>query len=107
MSVLGTKCLQPDGREPDHELRVAVERLDAEDVADAELRMPDAHAGAQRHPGGLIFVLVRVGRRFFADAVRSAPATAAVAKVSAPCAVRVRAELVEVALIAALGGARG
>ena len=31
--------------------------------ADAELRVPDAHARAQRHAGRLILVLVRVGRR--------------------------------------------
>ena len=69
----------------------SVERLDADDAADAELRVADAHARLEREAGRLILVLVRVGRRFLARAAAAA------------FAVRVGAELVvrEVALLAA------
>ena len=80
---LRAQRLLADVAEPHDQLRVVVERLDADHRADAELRMPHLHARAQRHAGRLILVLVRVGRRLLA---RRAAAAAA--------AVRVRPELV-------------
>src|SRR4051812_45904845 len=86
--VLRAERLHADGVEPDDQLGIVVQRLDADDTADAELRMLDSHAGAEVHAGGLILVLIRV------DRLRLTGAPAA--------AVRVRPEFVmrEVPLIA-------
>ena len=40
----------PDRRKPHHQLRIVVDRFDAEDGADARLRMAHAHAGPKSHP---------------------------------------------------------
>src|SRR5256885_10001311 len=60
MGVFGTQGLPADVGEADHELGVVAQRLDADDAADAELRVPHAHAWLQREPGRLILVLVGI-----------------------------------------------
>src|SRR5207248_8042476 len=45
--VFRAQRLLAHGRKSHDQLRVVVERLDADDAADAELGVPDAHAGAQ------------------------------------------------------------
>src|SRR6516165_3698927 len=60
MRVFRAEGLQPDCRKAHDQFGVAVERLDANHVADTELRVANPHARAQRHARGLSFVLVRV-----------------------------------------------
>jgi hypothetical protein len=87
--VFGPQRLHAHGREADDELHVAVQGFDAGNGADAELRVSYAHAGTKlEQVGRLIFVLVGVGRGFFA-------------RTAAAASVRIRPEVVvgEVALI--------
>ena len=62
-----------NGVEAHNQLRVVVERLDAEDRTGAELCVFDARPGPQGSDDRLILVLVCVSRLFFLD-----PAAAAV-----------------------------
>ena len=66
---LRAQRLHADRGEANDELGVVGQCLDADHAADAELRVSDAHARLERHAGCLILVLMRVGRRFFADPV--------------------------------------
>src|SRR5438067_5355279 len=70
--VLRAERLHADRVEPDDQLRIVVERLDADDAADAELRVLDAHAWAEVHAGRLILFLVGIDRLCLAGAPAAA-----------------------------------
>ena len=77
MRVPGAQRFPADRLEPYDELRVIVERIDADHGADAKLRMADAQAWTEGETGRLIFILVGIRRLGFFDtsaaAVRIGP----------------------------------
>ena len=64
---LGAQRLQSGCREPHRHLHVVLERLDRDNRAHAERRMPDAHPGAQREAGRLVLILIGVRRLILTD----------------------------------------
>ena len=73
---LRAQRLLSDVVEPHDKLGVVFERLNAEHRAEAELRMTDFHALTEGEAGGLILVLIRVGRGLFFYASAAAAALA-------------------------------